>query len=134
MLVHCNTKFKPYVTWFLLPTSGFYNRSIEFGYCPHCNKSVACIIERRKVDDQQFVKYVKHWEVDKLREQYRHEIDYKSTDLLIQKGVPYRWVYGVNKQQVNKKTGEVTYTQTACDFYGNKEIVKKFSQADSNTI
>lgn len=40
--------------------------------------------------------------------------------------MPYRWVYGVNKEKVDKKTGEVSYTQISCDFFGNKEVVKEF--------
>ena len=87
---------------------------------------MACLIERRKVDDQLFTKYVKQRDVNKLREQYRNEIEYKSTDLLTPKGAPYGWRYGVNKELTNKKTGNTTYTQEACDFYGNKEVVKKF--------
>lgn len=126
LLVHCNSTFKPYVTWFLFPNSSFYNRSIEFGFCPHCNKDIACLVEYRKVDDRQFVKYYKNKDVKKLREQNKHEIDYKSTDLILQKGKPYRWVYGLNQEKVNKATGEVTYKQTSCDFFGNKEVVKEF--------
>ena len=87
---------------------------------------MACLIERRKADDQMFTKYVKQRDVNKLREQYRNEIEYKSTDLLTPKGNPYGWVYGVNKESTNKKTGEKIYTQEAHDFYGNKEVVKKF--------
>ena len=132
MLVHCNTKFKPYVTWFLFSSSGFYNRSIEFGFCPHCNKDIACLVEYRKADDVKFTKYVKNKDVNKLREQYRNEIDYKSTDLITTKGAPYRWVYGLNQQKIDKKTGEVTIKQTACDFYGNKEVIKNFIQADNH--
>ncbi len=130
MLVHCNSKFKPYVTWFLFPSGSFYNRSIEFGLCPHCNKDIACLVEYRKVDDAKFVKYVKNKDVNKLREKYRCEIDYKSTDLLTVKGAPYSWVYGLNQMKVNKKTGETTIKQSSCDFYGNKEVAKIISQAD----
>lgn len=132
MLVHCNTKFKPYVTWFLFSSGSFYNRSIEFGFCPHCNKDIACLVEYRKADDTKFVKYVKNKDVNKLREQFRHEIDYKSTDLITHKGAPYKWVYGLNQQKINKQTGEVTIKQTACDFYGNKEVIKNFTQAEEH--
>lgn len=126
MLVHCNSTFKPYVTWFLFPNTNFYNRSIEFGFCPHCNKDIACLFEYRKADDKQIVTYCKRKDVNKLREQHKHEIEYKSTDLIMAKGMPYRWVYGVNKEKVDKKTGEVSYTQISCDFFGNKEVVKEF--------
>ena len=130
MLVHCNSKFKPYVTWFLFSSKSFYNRCIEFGFCPHCNKDIACLVEFRKADDVKFVKYVKNKDVNKLREQYKNEIDYKSTDLIVNKGTPYRWVYGLNQQKIDKKTGEITYRQTACDFYGNKEVIKDYKQAE----
>ena len=130
MLVHCNSKFKPYITWFLFPNSGFYNRSIEFGYCPHCCKDIACIVEYRKSDGFKFCKYIKQRDVNKIREQYKHEVEYKSTDLINPKGNPYGWVFGVNKESTDKKTGEVTVTQEACDFYGNKEVVKKYRQTE----
>ena len=57
MLVHCNSKFQSYVTWFLIPSSSFYNRSIEFGICPHCEKEIACLVEYRKSDDYKSVTY-----------------------------------------------------------------------------
>lgn len=123
MLVHCNSKFQSYVTWFLIPSSSFYNRSIEFGICPHCEKEIACLVEYRKSDDYKSVTYYKPRHIPKLREKYRNEIDYRSTDLIIPKGSPYGWRYGLNQEKVNKQTGEVTLKQTACDFYGNKEIV-----------
>lgn len=88
------------------------------------------MVEFRKADDTKFVKYVKNKDVNKLREQYRNEIDYKSTDLIVSKGAPYRWVYGLNQQKIDKKTGEITYRQTACDFYGNKEVIKDYKQAE----
>lgn len=126
MLVHCNSTFRPYVTWFLFPNNVYYDRSIEFGFCPHCNKDIACLVQRRKSDDKQLVQYCKRKDVGKLREQYKHEIEYKSTDLITAKGKPYRWVYGLNKERINKSTGEVISEQFSCDFFGNKEIVKKF--------
>ena len=61
-----------------------------------------------------------------MREQYKNEIDYKSTDLMISKGAPYGWRYGINQQRVDRRTGEVINKQIACDFYGNKETIKEF--------
>lgn len=129
MLVHCNSKFHSFVVWFLYPSASFYNRSIEFGICPHCEKEIACLVEYRKADDYKSVKYVKQGGVNKLREQYKNEIEYKSTDLITPKGAPYGWRYGLNQEKVNKKTGEVTLKQEACDFYGNKELVQMTKQA-----
>lgn len=77
-----------------------------------------------------FVTYCKKRQADKFREMYKAEIEYKSTDLIINKGMPYGWVYGENKQKIDKKTGEITYRQVACDFYGNKEEIKRFTQAE----
>lgn len=130
LLVHCNSLFKPYVIWFLFPNKDFYNRKVEFGVCPHCKKDIACLVEYRKSDDMKFVKYSKKMEADKFKELYKSEIEYKSTDLIINKGTPYGWVYGENKQIIDKKTGEIAYKQIACDFYGNKEEIKRFSQAE----
>ena len=130
LLVHCNSKFRPYVIWFLFPNEGFYNRKVEFGFCPHCNKDIACYVEYRKSDDMKFVTYCKKRQADTFREMYKADIEYKSTDLIINKGMPYGWVYGENKQKIDKKTGEITYRQVACDFYGNKEEIKRFTQAE----
>ena len=127
LLVHCNSKFRPYVIWFLFPNASFYNRRVEFGICPHCDKDIACLVEYRKSDDVKFVKYCKKRQADKFRELYKSEVEYRSTDLIINKGAPYGWVYGENKQIIDRKTGEVSYKQIACDFYGNREEIKRFS-------
>lgn len=128
MLVHCNSKFRPYEIWFLHPNSEYYNRSVEFGICPHCLHEVICVIETRKLDGFTVSKYIRKRDIDKARDLYKGEIEYKSSDITPTKSSPYGWVYGVNKTKVDKKSGEVTYTQESCDFYGNKEVVKKYKQ------
>lgn len=133
MIVHCNTKFKPYVIWFLCPSDKYFHRSIEFGICPRCLKDVATLIEYRKADNVRLVENYKGAKVNDLRERFKGEVEYKSTDLIMKKGSPYQWKYGVNTQKIDKKTGEVTIKQSACDFYGNKEVIKEFKQVSNST-
>ena len=40
------------------------------------------------------------------------------------KSKPYGWVYGINKQIKSKKREIIR--QYACDFYGNKELIKTY--------
>lgn len=124
MLVHCNMKIKPDVIQFLYDDDMFMERKLEIGHCPKCLKLLAHLTERRKTDSRYFEAYCSENKAQRLIDDCAGEIMYTSNDLK-QKKVLHGWVYGENKESINKKTGEKTLTQKACDFHGTKETIRK---------
>lgn len=124
MLVHCNMKVRPDVIQFLCDDDLFMERKLEIGQCPKCLKLLAKITERRKTDSRYFEGAYSDDKARRLIQDCSGDILYTSDDFR-QKKVLHGWVYGENKESVNKKTGEKTFTQKACDFHGTKQIIKK---------
>lgn len=127
MLVHCNLKFRPAEIQFLYNNDYFTHRKLEIGTCPVCNKLIARLVEKRVTDGQWFDTVEKKAKAEKLIREHENEIEYTSLNINNYKKIPYGFRYGINQEKVNKKTGEVTITQKACDFYGNNETVKVYN-------
>lgn len=125
VLVHCNTKFRPDEIQFLIDNDMFTHRRLEIGVCPICEKLLARFVEKRILDDKIFDTTYKKEKAEKVIRELKDEILYTNLDAPKQQGL-HGFRYGVNTERTNKTTGETTITQKACDFYGNKEIVKKF--------
>ena len=103
----------------------FIKRKLKIGRCPVCNKLVARLIETRIADGYvSDVLYVKG-RAEKIINQLQDEVSYSSLDNMPVAKTLYGFRYGENTERVNKKTGETVVTQKACDFNGNKEVVKK---------
>lgn len=124
MFVHCNMKFRADEILFLRNNESFTDRRLKIATCPVCNHTLARLIETRIADNKKFDTLYTRRKADKVIQEVQDEIEYSSLDNIPVKGSLFGFRYGENKERVNKKTGEVTYTQKACDFYGNKEIVK----------
>lgn len=125
LLVHCNTKFRPEEIQFLKDNDMFTHRRLEIGVCPRCEKLLARFIEKRILDDKIFDTTYKNERAERVIKELKDDILYTNLDTLKQDGL-YGYRYGINTERTNKTTGETTVTQKACDFYGNKEVVKKF--------
>ena len=127
MFVHCNLKFRADEIQFLYDNKHFIKRKLKIGRCPVCNKLVARLIETRIADGYiSDVMYVKG-KAESIINQLQDEVSYSSLDNIPKPKTLYGFRYGENTERVNKKTGEKTITQKACDFNGNKEVVKKVS-------
>ena len=48
---------------------------------------------------------------------------YTSDDIRIQKGKPYGWTYGENKEIHNRKGEVIAIKQNRCDYFGQKETI-----------
>ena len=119
-MYHC-IKFNPDEVYYLVDTDLYENRILSVGFCPVCNKPVAELTE-----------YSFTWAFNKtvaaginaqnMMINLRDSI-LRSADSVCRatKHKPYGWKYGINKCGKNGKI-----RQYACDFYGNKELVKKF--------
>ena len=127
MFVHCNLKIRADEILFLYDKDNFINRKLKVTRCPVCNKLLARLIETRIEDGYvSDVLYVKG-KAEKIIDQVTDEINYSSLDNIPNRKTLYGFRYGENKEHKNKKTGKVTLTQKACDFNGNKEVVKKIT-------
>lgn len=119
-------KIRPEVIQFLCDDEIFTERKLEIGVCPKCLKLLAKLTERRKTDSKYFEGAYSEEKARRLINDCSSEILYTSNDLKQEKSL-HGWVYGENRESINKQTGQKTIVQKACDFYGTKEIIKKES-------
>ena len=125
MLEHCNRTFRAEEIWFLRSNNNFTNRKLEIGKCPDCNKQIVLLAEKRLIDSKNFKTILSGKKANKIINECRNEIEYTSLDILNVKGQPFGFKYGENKEVRDKRTGKVTKIEKACDFYGNKEVIRK---------
>lgn len=125
MLVHCNMRFRPSEIQFLYNNEFFTHRRIELGNCPKCGKLQVRLVEKRVTDGQWFDTVYSKQKAEKMLKAHRDEIEYTSNSFQKPNKTLHGFRYGENYERVNKKTGEVTIIQKACDFHGNKEVVKE---------
>ncbi len=119
---HC-CKFKADDIYYLSENELYTSRKMSIGFCPICGKPVCELIEYRfdGIVNRISVSGIK---ANDLMIKYSDEIVYsmKEFNYLRFKSKPYGWKYGVNKTvKINDK---VKIKQYACDFYGNKELIK----------
>lgn len=118
-------RFRPEEIQFLYDNEMFTHRKLEIGCCPKCDKLLARLTEKRIVDGKIFDTTYKNIRAQEVIRELKEDIQYTSLDAPKQNGL-FGFRYGENKERINKKTGEVTITQKACDFYGSKEVIKTF--------
>lgn len=119
---HC-CKFKADDIYYLEENDLYNTRKLSIGFCPVCLRPVAELVEFR------FDGAVNHIECSGLEAndlvlKHKDEILYsmKECNYSKFKSKPYGWKYGINKSV--KIRGKEKVKQYACDFYGNKEIIK----------
>ena len=124
---HC-CNFVPDDTYYLQETNLYTFRKLTIGFCPVCNKPVAELYQIRfdgKPERDSWSGVEANLKVNKLSQEILYSVKSLNYQKTKQKSKPYGWRYGINRSSENSKTGEVTIRQYACDFYGNKELVKK---------
>ena len=127
MLKHCR-RFKEYDIWFLSNTPLFCDRKLFLGKCPSCREDVALLIETRIKDRAVFKNYVTGFEeVKKICGRVKHQVAVTMREIAVSKGKPYGWTYGDNREIKNNKGNVFEIRQYRCDFYGQKEIVKRIT-------
>ena len=121
---HC-CQFTPEDVYYLRDNDLFSSRKLSIGFCPVCSKPVAELVEWR-FDGVMNKVSVSGVSANDLMLSLRDEIVYSLREYNYSKfkSKPFGWVYGINKS-VKSGRREVV-KQYACDFYGNKELVKSF--------
>ena len=118
-MYHC-IKFNADEIYYLTDTDVCDKRTLSVGFCPICNKPVAELAEysftgifNRTV--------VSGLEANSLMLSLKDSILQAAGALFKKtKSKPFGWRYGINKCGKNGKI-----RQYACDFYGNKELIKQ---------
>ena len=119
---HC-CKFDADDTYYLRESNLYTTRKLSIGCCPICNKPIAELFERRfdgVIERHRASGIEAHNMMLKLKDQISYSIRQFSYSRA--KSSPYGWKYGINK--LVKIKGKENIRQYACDFYGNKEIIK----------
>ena len=119
---HC-CQFKADDIYFLYETALYTTRKLSIGFCPICKKPIAELYLRGfngTIERKYYIGLKANDVVNELNDQ----IDYSARECnyLKFKSKPYGWKYGENKAV--KIKGEEHIHQYACDFYGNKEVIK----------
>lgn len=127
MFNHCGMKFKASEIWYLANTHDCCDRVLYIGFCPRCLTDFTCLIEKTKADNIVYSKIKQGKKAEKEIELCRSDKLYSSTDLLIKKGKPVGWLFGENKEIRNKKGEIVSVEQRACDFFGQKQFIKRIN-------
>lgn len=122
---HCNIRFRSYVIWYLSDNRDFFNRKLKIGLCPKCYTLVVELEETRKVDNRVFYDIRHGQKADSLKNKLTTEKLYTSLDLLPGVSRLFGFRYGINKEKFNKEKGVYEIEQYSCDFYGNKELIKR---------
>lgn len=119
---HC-CKFKADDIYYLKETNLYVTRKLSIGFCPICQKPVAELVEIR-FDGKISRDYKTGIQANDLAMKFKDDILYslKQCNYRKFKSKPFGWKYGINKS-VNLN-GQERVRQYACDFYGNKEVIK----------
>ena len=119
---HC-CKFNPTDTYFLEETNIYVNRKLSIGFCPICGIPASELVQ------QDFAgtitrEYAFGIKANDMMRQHKDEIVYSISSLNYKrmKSRPFGWKYGMNKS--GTRNGKEIVKQYACDFYGNKELIK----------
>lgn len=119
---HC-CSFKADDIYYLKENNLYTNRKLSIGFCPICQKPVAELIEVRF--DGEFNRIsCSGIKANKLVFEHKEQILYSMRECNYRrvKSKPFGWKYGINKD--GKIKDRPCSRQYACDFYGNKELIK----------
>ena len=120
---HC-CKFKADDVYFLSDTELYPQRKLSIGFCPICGKPVAELFLVRFDDTVERTVY-SGVQANEIVTKHKDSILYSARECNYRrfKSKPFGWKFGINKSVIAK--GKEYIRQYACDFYGNKEIIKE---------
>ena len=125
LLTQGTRKIKHKTIWFLAELNNFTERKLYiFEYIDKKVKTITVLIEKDKLTGEVFTQRNKGQKAYNIIEQEKIRILFTSDDIKVQKGKPYGWTYGENKEIHNKKGQVIAIKQKACDYYGQKETIK----------
>ena len=125
LLTQGTRKIKHKTIWFLAELNNFTERKLYiFEYIDRKVKTITVLVEKDKLTGEVFTQRNKGQKANNIIEQEKIRILFTSDDIKVQKGKPYGWTYGENKEIHNRKGQVIAIKQKACDYYGQKETIK----------
>lgn len=123
---HC-CQFRPDDVYYLEENELYSSRKLSIGFCPICKKPVSELAEWRFDGNYKITKEV-GIKANELAQKHRMQIVYSLREFNYAKfkSKPFGWKYGLNKSVKSGKKEVVK--QFACDFYGNKELVREVNK------
>lgn len=121
-MLHC-VRFKADDIYYLKDSDLYTSRYLSIGFCPICKKPVAELVEQR-FDGKPQKTTAAGIQADELLSKINSEISYSVREVNYKRAnsKPYGWRYGINKCVKSGKNEVIK--QYACDFYGNKELIR----------
>ncbi len=123
MFIHCNRKFKPHESWFLIDNENFTERKLNLGTCPICYKGLAELIETRITDNAIFRDVITGKRLEQLIPLLIKQVNYTSEDVKKYKNALFGLCYGENQEIKNSKGEVIEIRQKRCDFFGGKQTI-----------
>ena len=121
---HCNSVFSANDIWFLLDNDKFSKRKLYLAKCPVCNKKIALYSCYDIISNNYFEQYFYSGGADRIKEKLKPDITSTMLGFKTKYKAPSGFKYGKNVEI--KKMGKIVgIKQYACDFYGNKILVKQ---------
>ena len=121
---HCNSLFSAEDIWFLVDNDKEIKRRIYIANCPVCQKEIALYCCFNLENNSIFEKYYYSGGARKIKQKYKKEITGTMLGFRKKYKMPFGYKFGINKEI--KKNGKIVgIKQFACDFQGNKILVKK---------
>ena len=121
---HCNSVFSATDIWFLLDDEKYVNKRLYLADCPICGKKMALYAYMDAKKENCFEQYFYSGGVNRIKEKLKKDIVSTMLGFKTKYKMPFGFKYGLNKEI--KRNGKTVGTkQYACDFYGNKILVKK---------
>ena len=123
---HCNSVFSSDDIWFLLDKGKFTQRKLYLANCPICNKKIALYSYFDTSVNNFFEQYFYSGGVARIKEKLKSDVTSTMLGFKNKYKAPFGFKYGKNVEI--KKLGKIVgIKQYACDFQGNKILVKQIN-------
>lgn len=121
---HCNSVFSADDIWFLLDKDNKTQRKLYLANCPICNKKIALYSYFDNDINNFLEQYFYSGGVQRIKDKLKPDLTSTMLGFKNKYKAPSGFKYGKNVEI--KKMGKVVgVKQYACDFYGNKILVKQ---------
>lgn len=121
---HCNSVFSAEDIWFLLDSEKYSKRKLYLAHCPICNKNMALYSYFDANLNSFYEQYFYSGGVERIKKKLKPDLTSTMLGFKTKYKTPSGFKYGKNVEI--KKMGKVIgIKQYACDFYGNKILVKQ---------
>lgn len=121
---HCNSVFSSSDIWFLLDEKEKSKRRLYLANCPICNKEIALYSYFDEIKKEFFEKYFYSGGAIKIKEKLKKDVTSTMLGFKNHYKAPSGFKYGKNIE-IKEKGKIIEIRQYACDFSGNKILVKK---------